>query len=304
MLFFKEINYFFFEINLFFSILALISKTVYLPLVFSISVITYLLLRNRLNKIIFSIFVSLSFTFHLWWMQFSKPYINEMYRHRRGELSGVGLQSFADFLDFGKAIIKTTLFKSEDLLRQIHGVFGNGPIARLLLPNGYHLLFLITLSIILIFLFYKRIINKKKFMGSNKNNLKYGFLNNLKNGYFLIGLIILFSLLSSYIAIYYAFYIYWARDPILVDIQGRYFLPIIFFFVPSIYYLTTFSSDEKSDLFIRKKYKSKIIINKIEKNILKIDFNQIKTLFSASNILIYLVNIFGYYSLKRIFDYF
>ncbi len=285
------------------SILALISKTVYLPLVFSVSFITYFLLRNRLNKIIFSVLVTFSFSFHLWWIKFSKSYINEMYRIRRGDLSGVGLQNYNDFLDFWKAILKTTLFKTEDFFRQIHGVFGNGPIARLLLPHGYHLFFFVTLSVILICLFYRNLLHMKISLSSNINNLMNLSIKKInKNTAF--GLLLLFSLFLSYLSIYYAFYIYWSREQILVDIQGRYFLPIIFFVVPAIYFLSSKSSYEKNQYFNLTSFKSHGIINNFGMKILRIDFNKIIILLSASNILIYLVNIFGYYSLRRILDYF
>ena len=82
--------------------LALISKTVYLPLVFSISIISYIMIRNRFNKIIFSIFITLNFSFHLWWMEFSKSYIKEMYRIRRGELSELTCKTIMNFMIFGK----------------------------------------------------------------------------------------------------------------------------------------------------------------------------------------------------------
>ena len=213
--------------------LALISKTVYLPLVFSISIISYILIKNRFNKIIFSLFSSLNFSFHLGWMEFSKSYIKEMYRIRRGELSGVNLQNYNEFLDFWKALFKTTIFRYEDLLRQIHGVFGNGPIAKLLRPHGYHEFFFLTLFIILICLFVKKILSVKSL---KLENIKNATMNKIIDRNFLISLLLLFSLLITYIGIYYAFYIYWERDLILVDIQGRYFLPIIFFLVPSIFF--------------------------------------------------------------------
>ena len=279
-------------ISIGFSMLALISKTVYLPLVFSISIISYILIKNRFNKIIFSIFISLNFSFHLWWMEFSKSYIKEMYRIRRGELSGVNLQNYNEFLDFWKALFKTTIFRYEDLLRQIHGVFGNGPIAKLLRPHGYHEFFFLTLFIVLILLFFKRILSIKSLTFVNIKNVT---MNKIIDRNFLISLLLLFSLLITYIGIYYAFYIYWERDLILVDIQGRYFLPIIFFLVPSIFFLSNVRSDEKNQYLDYEIYQPSTLINKMKKKIQIIFFNKIVIIFSASNILIYLENIIYYY---------
>ena len=120
-------------------------------------------------------------------------------------------------------------------------------------------------------------------------------MNEIIDRNFLISFLLLFSLLITYIGIYYAFYIYWERDLILVDIQGRYFLPIIFFLVPSIFFLSNKSSDEKNQYLDFEIYQPGTLINKIKKKIQIIDFNKIVIIFSASNILIYLENIIYYY---------
>ena len=120
-------------------------------------------------------------------------------------------------------------------------------------------------------------------------------MNKIIDRNFLISLLLLSSLLITYIGIYYAFYIYWERDLILVDIQGRYFLPIIFFLVPSIFFLSNIRSDEKNQNLNFEINQPSTFINKIKKKIQIIDFNKIVIILAATNILIYLENLIYYY---------
>ena len=90
----------------------------------------------------------------IYWINFSSVKVKEMYINRRGLESTKHLKNFDEFYLFFKSLFLTHLNKFDSWLREIYGVFGNGPIARLLLPQKYYIFFFLYVFILIIICVY------------------------------------------------------------------------------------------------------------------------------------------------------
>ena len=101
------------------------------------------------------------------------------------------------------------------------------------------------------------------------------------------------SFVLTYIGIFYALYIYWERDFILSDIQGRYFLPLII--------LLPLLLNLKLDLLDYRKFKrqnQKLFSNKLPYFFTDEGLIKQIIILACVNQIVYLVNVLGYYVLR------
>ena len=141
------------------------------------------------------------------------------------------------------------------------------------------------------FYFYLKRSYLSQIIIKTKSSINFNFYKiNFKN--FILVLLNL-SFILTYIGIFYAFYIYWCRDFILSDIQGRYFIPLIIL-LPIIINLNF------NLLVDRKNNKQKLKTSK--NNDFDFFLNQalIKQIITLAfiNQIVYLANIVGYYALR------
>jgi len=286
-----------FKKNIYFPLIAgiclsiITSKIVYIPITFALGFYLLKTIKNKFSKLVFGGFYIAGLINTIYWFNFSSLKVKEMFINRRGLESTKHLKNFDEFYLFIKSLFLTHLNKLDSWLREIYGVFGNGPIARLLIPHKFYIIF--YLYILFITIFYLCLKRKYLFqiLISIKSNLNLS-LYKIKFRKFMF-LFLSGSFLLTYIGIFYALYIYWQRDLILSDIQGRYFLPLIILFPLFLNLSLDFLNYRKHN-----KQNQKLLINKhpyfftdeglIKQILLLACFNQI----------IYLVNILGYYVLR------
>ncbi len=270
------------------------SKSVYIPITIALGLFFFNKLKNKFSKIVFVGFYISGLINTINWLNFSSLKVKEMYINRRGLESTKHLKNFDEFYLFIKSLFLTHLNKFDSWLREIYGVFGNGPIARLLIPHKFYIFFyLYILFLIIIGIYLKRnylfqiLFAIKRFSKLNFYKFKFkNFMFLFLSGCFLI----------TYIGIFYAFYIYWGRDLILSDIQGRYFLPLII--------LSPLFFNLSSDLLIYRRDKNHN--HKLLKKNFYVFFKEeglIKQIIFIAfiNQIVYLTNIFGYYFLRFYF---
>ncbi len=267
------------------------SKSVYIPVTVALALFLINKLKNKFAKFLFSGFYITGLINTIYWINFSSVKVKEMYINRRGLESTKNLINFNEFYLFIKSFFFTHLNKFDSWLREIYGVFGNGPIARLLLPHKFYIFFYTYIFLILIFYLYLKRYYLFQIIIETKNSIKFNF-HKIKFKNFML-LLLNGSFILTYVGIFYAFYIYWGRDLILNDIQGRYFLPLIIL-LPLIINLNFYLLDDRKN----KKQKLKISTN----NNFDFFLNQalIKQIITLAfiNQIVYIANLLGYYVLR------
>ena len=283
--------------NIYFSSIAgiclsiITSKIVYIPITISLGLYILNTIKNKFSKLVFGGFYITGLINTIYWFNFSSIKVKEMFINRRGLEFTKHLKNFDEFYLFIKSLFLTHLNKFDSWLREIYGVFGNGPIARLLIPHKFYIFFYLYIFLIIIFYFYlKRKYLLQIFISIN-SNLNLSFFN-IKFKKFIF-LCLIGSFMLTYIGIFYALYIYWERDFILSDIQGRYFLPLII--------LLPLLLNLKLDLLDYRKFKrqnQKLFSNKLPYFFTDEGLIKQIIILACVNQIVYLVNVLGYYVLR------
>jgi len=196
-----------------------LGKLPYAPLVLAAIILTWLRFKHA-RRTWFLMLSFASFVVPFWWYVHSRSAVLTLFRSQRGAWVG-GKMSSAQLFEWVQGSSFSLVSQFGDLYRQLVAVFGNGPVARIFLPEWFHTLHGILLIVVLILLFTV-VIRAWPFLGSAGKRLLPLSLH--------IGIPIL-AVLATYFMICYGLRVYWTSAYPLDGLQGRYFLPLLPFTV-------------------------------------------------------------------------
>jgi hypothetical protein len=196
-----------------------LGKLPYAPLVVAAAVLTWLRFRQaRTGWFVAACFIS--FLFPLWWYVKSRHAVLDLFRSQRGEWVGVKLTT-VQLLEWLQGSIFSVVSQFADLYRQMVAVFGNGPIARLFLPESFHLIHGFVLLVVL-----AAVIGTVLFPAGFQGKRLVGPLTLSRDASILLS-----AVMATYFMICYGLRLYWTNSYPLDGLQGRYFLPMLPFLV-------------------------------------------------------------------------
>jgi len=196
-----------------------LGKLPYVPLVLAAFVLTWL--RFKLARRAWFLALSLaSFLFPCWWYIHSRSAVLALFRSQRGEWVGEKL-SLVQLFEWVHGASFSLASQFGDLYRQLVAVFGNGPVARIFLPEWFHSLHGILLIVVIVSLFAV-VIRVRSFQGSFDKGLL-----SLRLETWIPAL----AVVATYFMICYGLRLYWSNVYPLDGLQGRYFLPLSPFMV-------------------------------------------------------------------------
>ena len=191
-----------------------LGKLPYAPIVIAAVVLTWLRCPQA-RKGWFVGATLLSFAWPLWWYVHSREAVLQLFQSQRGDWVGARLSS-AELLEWVLGSMGTLVSQAGDLYRQMVGVFGNGPVARLFLPEAFSLIHAVLVLVIL----GSVVVGSIQASPSWRHRL-LAFLPPRDAVVCLLGVIL------SYFMICYGLRIYWTTSYPLDGLQGRYFLPLL-----------------------------------------------------------------------------
>ena len=196
-----------------------LGKLPYAPLVLAAIVLTWLRFKDA-RRAWFLVFSFASFVVPSWWYVQSRSAVLTLFRSQRGAWVGEKL-SPAQLFEWVQGSSFSLVSQFGDLYRQLVAVFGNGPVARIFLPEWFHAVHGILLIIVILSLF-AAVIRVCPFEGLSSKSLLPLSLH--------VGIPIL-AVVATYFMICYGLRLYWSNTYPLDGLQGRYFLPLLPFMV-------------------------------------------------------------------------
>ena len=196
-----------------------LGKLPYAPLVLAAIVLTWLRFKHA-RRAWFLVLSFASFVIPSWWYVQSRSAVLTLFRSQRGEWVGEKL-SPVQLVEWVNGASFSLASQFGDLYRQLVAVFGNGPVARIFLPEWFHSLHGILLIVVIVSLFAV-VTRVRSFQGSfNKRLLSLP----------LEAWIPVLAVVATYFMICYGLRLYWSNSYPLDGLQGRYFLPLLPFTV-------------------------------------------------------------------------
>lgn len=199
--------------------LIVLGKLPYAPLVLAAIVLTWLRFKDA-RRAWFLVLSFASFVVPSWWYVQSRSAVLTLFRAQRGAWVGEKL-SPAQLFEWVQGSSFSLVSQFGDLCRQLVAVFGNGPVARIFLPEWFHAVHGILLIIVILSLF-AAVIRVCPFEGLSSKSLLPLSLH--------VGIPIL-AVVATYFMICYGLRLYWSNTYPLDGLQGRYFLPLLPFIV-------------------------------------------------------------------------
>ena len=253
-----------------------LGKLPYAPLVLAAIVLTWLRFKHA-RRVWFLVLSFASFVLPSWWYVHSRRAVLTLFRSQRGEWVGERL-SPVQLIDWVQGALFSFLSQFGDLYRQLVAVFGNGPVARLFLPEWFHSLHGILLIVVIVSLL-TAVIRVWFFEGSFGRR----FLPPLLDVW-----IPIVAVAATYFMICYGLRVYWTNTYPLDGLQGRYFLPLLPFMVVALQALC-FSRVEKD----RAQSCPELRMH-LDQRLLSLTL--VVLLFSVFQLVFYIMNILHFYS--------